>query len=83
MADSRSRRNRPSDTDRDDQALTDIKTNTIRCDWQLLLMISATVVIAGNRDRLRYSVQDNLTPGSFAFLKYLELQWMHLRPWAV
>ncbi|MCP4011165.1 MAG: IS1380 family transposase, partial [Proteobacteria bacterium] len=54
---------RSTNATRDDQALTGIRTNTVRIARLRLLMISAKVVTAGNRDKVRYSVQDSRTPG--------------------
>jgi len=73
---------RSTDATRDDQALTGIRTNTVRIARLRLLMISAKVVTAGNRDKVRYSVQDSRTTGLFAFLKYLDMKRAQLRPWA-
>ena len=65
-----------------DEALTGIKTNTVRIARLRLLLISAKVVTAANRDKVRYSVQDSRTPGLFAFLKYLDLKRGQPRVWA-
>jgi len=73
---------RSTDTVRDAQVLTGIQTNTVRIARLRLLMISAKVVTAANRDKVRYSVQDSRTPGLFAFLKYLDMKRAHPRPWA-
>jgi len=73
---------RSTDTVPDDQSLTGIKTNTVRIARLRLLMISAKVVKASNRDKVRYSVQDSRTPGLFAFLKYLDMKRAQPRPWA-
>ena len=64
------------------QSLTGIKTNTVRIARLRLLMISAKVVKASNRDKVRYSVQDSRTPGLFTFLKYLDMKREQPRPWA-
>ena len=73
---------RSTDTVRDAQVLTGIQTNTVRIARLRLLMISAKVVTAANRDKVRYSVQDSRTPGLFSFLKYLDMKRAHPRPWA-
>jgi len=64
------------------QTFSGIKTNTVRIARLRLLMISAKVVTAGNRDKVRYSVQDSRTQGLFAFLKYLDRKRGQPRVWA-
>jgi len=72
---------RSTETVRDEQALTGIRTNTVRIARLRLLMISAKVVTASNRDKVRYSIHDSRTPGLFAFLKYLDMKRAQPRPW--
>lgn len=62
--------------------LTDIETNTIRIARLRLLMISAKVVRASNRDKVRYSLQDSRVPGLFAFLEELDLKRAQPKCWA-
>ena len=68
--------------DGENQALAGIEANTLRIARLRLLMISAKVVTAANRDKVRYSVQDSRTPGLFAFLKYLDLKRSQPKCWA-
>lgn len=83
LAEHSTRQGRSRDTEvRDGQALTGIQTNTVRIARLRLLMISAKVVSASNRDKVRYSVQDSRTPGLFTFLKYLDMKRSQPRPWA-
>jgi hypothetical protein len=58
-----------------------IVTNTVRIARLRLLMISAKVVTAANRDKVRYSIQDSRTPALLAFLKYLDLKRTQPQPW--
>ena len=74
---------RSTDASPEDQVLTGIRDNTVRIARLRLLMISAKVVTAANRHKVRYSVQDSRTPGLFAFLKYLDIKRAQPKPWAV
>ena len=82
LAERSTRQIRPSVTDHDDQTLTGIKANTVRIARLRLLMISAKVVTAPNRDNVRYSVRDSRMSGLFAFLKYLDLKRGQPKLWA-
>lgn len=83
LAEHSAHRGRPRDTDSHGQSLAGIESNTLRIARLRLLMISAKVVTASNRDKVRYSVQDSRAPGLFAFLKYLDMKRGQPRPWAV
>lgn len=74
--------NRLSPSEPHAQGLAGIVTNTVRIARLRLLMISAKVVTAENRDKVRYSIQDSRTPALFAFLKYLDLKRAQPQPWA-
>lgn len=58
-----------------------IKTNTVRIARLRLLMIAAKVVMASNRDKVRYSIHDSRTPALVSFLKYLDLRRAEPNPW--
>ena len=62
-------------------SLKGIKRNTIRIARLRLLMIAAKVVMASNRDKIRYSIHDSRTPALFSFLKYLDLKRAEPKPW--
>ena len=63
--------------------LKGIKTNTVRIARLRLLMIAAKVVLASNRDKIRYSIHDSRTPALFSLLKYLDHKRSELKPWDI
>lgn len=67
----------------DSSDLKGIKTNTVRIARLRLLMIAAKVVLASNRDKIRYSVHDSRTPALFSLMKYLDQRRSEPRPWDI
>ena len=63
--------------------LKGIKTNTVRIARLRLLMIAAKVVLASNRDKIRYSIHDSRTPALFSLLKYLDQKRSEPKPWNI
>ena len=61
--------------------LKGIKTNTVRIARLRLLMIAAKVVLASNRDKIRYSIHDSRTPALLSFMKHLDQKRSEPRPW--
>ena len=61
--------------------LKGIKTNTVRIARLRLLLIAAKVVLASNRNKIRYSVHDSRTPALLSFMKYLDRKRSEPRPW--
>ena len=49
-----------------------VKDNKIRVARLKLLMISAKLVMSGNRDKVKYSIHDTRTPGLLIFYKFLD-----------
>jgi hypothetical protein len=62
--------------------LDGIMINTLRIARLRLLLIVAKVVTASNRDKVRYSVQDNRTPALMSFLQFLDLKRSQTKPWS-
>lgn len=62
--------------------LKGIKTNTVRIARLRLLLIAAKVVLASNRDKVRYSIHDSRTPSLFSFMKYLDQKRSEPKPWS-
>jgi hypothetical protein len=62
-------------------SLKGIKTNTVRIARLRILMIAAKVVMASNRDKVRYSIHDSRTPALLALMKYLDLKRSEPKRW--
>jgi len=69
------------DVPHNNDSLKGIKTNTVRIARLRLLMIAAKVVMASNRDKIRYSIHDSRTPALLSFMKYLDLKRSGPKPW--
>lgn len=62
-------------------SLKGIKTNTVRIARLRLLMIAAKVVMASNRNKVRYSIHDSRTPALLSFMEYLDMKRAVPKPW--
>jgi hypothetical protein len=63
--------------------LQGIMDNTIRIARLKLLLIAAKLVFHNNRDQVKYSIHDTRMPGTFRFLKFLDIARSKTRPWVV